>query len=197
MSKIFFVTGKSCTGKDTIFQILKKDKSLNLKTVVGYTTRPLREGEENGREYFFVSKDELNSLKNQNKVIECRDYNTVYGIWSYFTVNDGQINLNEDNYLYIGTLQSYEQFIKYYGSENVVPIYIEVEAGERLERALCREKTQRQPKYKELCRRFIADEEDFSEENIEKAGIYKRYENINLEQCVSEITADIKNRLIK
>ena len=38
MSKIFFVLGKSCSGKDTIFQSLKENKQLNLKTVVGYTT---------------------------------------------------------------------------------------------------------------------------------------------------------------
>ena len=52
----------------------------------------------------------------------------------------------------------------YFGKENVIPIYIQVDDGVRLERALERERTQKEPKYAELCRRFLADEKDFSEE---------------------------------
>lgn len=192
MSKIFFVLGKSCSGKDTIFRYLKEKKELNLKTVVGYTTRPMRVGEENGKEYFFVGRDELEKLKWEGKIIECRDYNTVYGIWSYFTVDDGQINLGKENYLYIGTLQSYMEMTKYYGDDVVVPLYIEVETGERLSRAVKREREQSNPKYTELCRRFIADEEDFKEENIRKAGINKRYINSDLDKCIGEIVETIR-----
>ena len=126
MSKIFFVLGKSCSGKDTIFQNLKENKQLNLKTVVGYTTRPMRVNEKDGVEYFFVDQNKLEELKKAKKVIECRDYNTVYGIWSYFTVDDGQIDLNNGDYLYIGTLESYEQMIDFYGEDVVVPLYIQV-----------------------------------------------------------------------
>ena len=159
MSKIFFVLGKSCSGKDTIFQSLKENKQLNLKTVVGYTTRPMRVNEKDGVEYFFVDQNKLEELKKAKKIIECRDYNTVYGIWSYFTVDDGQIDLNNGDYLYIGTLESYEQMIDFYGEDVVVPLYIQVETGERLARAVNRERNQSEPKYKELCRRFLADED--------------------------------------
>lgn len=196
MAKIFFVLGKSCSGKDTIFKKLREDRELNLNTVTGYTTRPMREGEINGVEYFFVNNEELEALKNQGKVIECRDYNTVYGVWSYFTVDDGQINLEKGNYLYIGTLESYEQMVRYYGKEVVVPIYVEVETGERLTRAVNRERQQENPKYTELCRRFLADEEDFCEENIKKAGIKKRYENNSLERCIEEIVEDIRDFMV-
>lgn len=194
MSKIFFVLGKSCSGKDTVFSRLREDKSLALKTVVGYTTRPMREGEEDGVEYFFVKESKLEELKQSGKVIECRDYNTIHGVWSYFTVDDGQIDLNKGDYLYIGTLESYEKMVKYYGDKSVVPIYIEVETGERLSRAVNRERGQSKPKYAELCRRFLADEEDFKEENIKKAGITKRYENVVLEDCIEEIVESIKNK---
>lgn len=196
MAKIFFMLGKSCSGKDTIFKKLKEDRELKLNTVTGYTTRPMREGEINGVEYFFVNNEELEALKNQGKVIECRDYNTVYGVWSYFTVDDGQINLEKGNYLYIGTLESYEQMVRYYGKEVVVPIYVEVETGERLTRAVNRERQQENPKYTELCRRFLADEEDFCEENIKKAGIQKRYENNSLERCIEEIVEDIRDFMV-
>ena len=131
MSKIFFVLGKSCSGKDTIFRYLKDNKELNLRTVVGYTTRPMRVGETEGVEYHFVSEDRLDEMKEKGMVIECRDYNTVHGKWSYFTADDGQIDLGKGNYLYIGTLESYNDMVKYYGTDVVVPIYIEVESGER------------------------------------------------------------------
>ena len=64
----------------------------------------------------------------------------------------------------IGTLEAYLQIRDYFGKEKVVPIYIEVEDGERLSRALGREKLQKEPKYEEMCRRFLADAADFSEE---------------------------------
>ena len=143
-------------------------------------------------EVFFVDVAEMDNLKAQGKVIECRQYQTVHGPWNYFTVNDGQIDLKNGNYLYIGTLESLEQFVKYYGKDVVVPIYIEVESGERLERAVRRERKQSEPKYAELCRRFLADEEDFKEENIKRAGIEKRYQNIELESCIKEIQNEIK-----
>ena len=77
---------------------------------------------------------------------------------------------------------------------NVIPIYIEVDDGIRLERALKREKEQENPKYEELCRRFLADSQDFSEEKIEESGIEKRFQNINLDDCVKEIIEYIKSR---
>ena len=192
MAKIYFVLGKSCSGKDTIFRYLKENTELNLKTVVGYTTRPMRKNEKDGREYFFVTKEQLEKLKSQGKIIECRDYNTVHGVWSYFTVDDSQITIGENDYLYIGTLESFNAMVEYYGRENIVPLYIQVETGERLERAGKRERQQENPKYAELCRRFLADEEDFSEEKIKEAKIEKRYINDSLDRCIAEIVETIK-----
>lgn len=192
MGKIFFILGKSCSGKDTIFKKIKENKELDLKTVVGYSTRPMRENEVDGKEYFFVTRDQLEELQNDGKVIEVRHYDTVHGIWSYFTVDDGQIDLEKTDYLYIGTLESYEQMRDYYGSDVVVPIYIEVEQGERLKRAVLREIEQSEPKYEELCRRFLADEKDFREEEIARLGIEKKFLNENLEDCVTKIVEEIK-----
>lgn len=192
MSKIFIILGKSATGKDTIYKRLLEHKELNLRTVVMYTTRPIRVSENNGMEYYFVNEDKLNELKEENKVIEHRSYNTVHGIWHYFTVNDGQIDLEHHDYIMHGTLYSYGQIRDYFGRDNVIPLYIEVEGGDRLIRAILREKKQREPNYAEVCRRFLADEEDFSEENISRYGISKRYENSDIEVCIREIVMDIK-----
>jgi guanylate kinase len=197
MARIFIVLGKSSTGKDTIFKRLLESPELKLKTVIMYTTRPIRVNETEGVEYHFVDEDGLRELEEQKKVIEHRAYDTIHGIWHYFTVNDGQIDLINNDYLMHGTLESYQQIKKYFGEDKVVPIYIEVEDGTRLLRALKREQKQEQPKYAELCRRFLADEEDFSEENILKSGISKRYQNLDLGICFSEIETDIKNYTVK
>ena len=184
MGKIFYLMGKSSSGKDTMFKKLIEDKTLGLKTIVGYTTRPMREGERDGVEYFFVDEEKMLSLEAEGKVIERRSYNTVHGIWSYFTVDDGQVNLDsDDKYLLIGTLESYEKVRNYYGKEYLIPLYISVDDGLRLQRALDRERQQDIPKYAEMCRRFLADEADFSKENIDRCEITVSYENVDLESC--------------
>lgn len=191
MGKIFCIMGKSATGKDTIYKSLLQNSELGLKKIVSYTTRPIREGEEEGVEYHFTDVQTLKMLEEQGKVIECRSYDTIYGIWYYFMVKDNQIDLTQNDYLIIGTLESYLRIRDYFGKEKVVPIYIELEDGERLTRALAREKTQREPKYEELCRRFLADCQDFSYEKLKKAGIEKYYTNNDLEICIDEIKEQI------
>ena len=191
MGKIYYMMGKSSSGKDTLYKEVLKALP-KLKTLVLYTTRPIREGEQEGIEYHFVTDEELERFEKAGKIIEERTYDTVYGAWKYATIEDGQINLAAYDYLVIGTLESYAGMKKCYGAENLVPIYIEVEDGERLSRALSRERQQEQPKYEEMCRRFLADAEDFSEEKLQQEGISKRFLNIELENCIKEIKNSIQ-----
>lgn len=194
MGKIFYIMGKSATGKDTIYGSLLKDEELALKHIVLYTTRPIRNGEENGREYIFCDETFVQELIKEGRIIELREYQTVYGPWKYFTVDDGQINLTNHNYLVIGTLESYLMVRDYFGKENVLPIYIEVEDGERLIRAIGRERQQNTPKYQEMCRRFLADAADFSEEKLKKAGIVERFENKDLSETIVQIRQYIRQQ---
>ncbi|MGI6070228.1 MAG: guanylate kinase [Blautia sp.] len=187
MGKIFYIMGKSASGKDKIYGRLAGSPRLDLIPLILYTTRPIRHGEIQGKQYFFVDEDRLKELEAAGKVIEKRCYDTVYGVWTYFTVDDSQIHLEDHDYLGIGTLESYEKMQEYFGKEKLCPIYIEVEDGERLSRALKREGKQEVPKYAEMCRRFLADCEDFSEENIARAGIKRRFENVDLEECIRDI----------
>ena len=120
MSKIFYFMGKSASGKDTIFKQIK-ERMPNLKTIVIYTTRPIREGEQEGVEYYFVDEKRLAELEAQGKVIELRAYNTVHGVWKYFTVDDGQFD-GDENYIAIGTLESYAKMLAYMGTDSLVPI---------------------------------------------------------------------------
>lgn len=192
MGKIFYVMGKSASGKDTIYKRLTASLP-EVKTVRMYTTRPIRDGETNGVEYFFTDRQFLERCRKQGTLIECRTYETVYGPWSYFTADDGQIDLEQGYYLMMGTLESYEKLQEYYGRENLVPVYICVDDGLRLLRALNRERQQKTPRYKEMCRRYLADEQDFCQENLKRCGIEKQYENEVLDDCVEKIVGDIRS----
>ena len=193
MSNIYYLMGKSSSGKDTIYKRIR-ELHPELKTVTIYTTRPIREGEKDGEEYYFVNEETLERLQNEGKVIELRSYDTVHGIWNYFTVDDGQFDQDKKDFLMIGTLESYRKLREYFGKEKVIPLYIEVEDGERLMRALTREMQQSSPKYAEMCRRFLADTVDFSEENLESLGITERFENKDLEETLRKISERIREK---
>ena len=95
----------------------------------------------------------------------------------------------------IGTLEAYTKIRDYFGKDKVLPIYIEVEDGERLLRAISREKSQDVPKYEEMCRRFLADAKDFSEENLAAAGIETRFVNVELLDTIVKVEAYIKSEM--
>lgn len=195
MPEIVFIMGKSASGKDKIYKALMEDESLNLCTVTLYTTRPMRIGETEGVEYHFVDDAAAQAMVDAGRVVEMREYNTVYGVWKYFTADDGQIQLGSGKrYVVIGTLEAYDKFCEFYGKEHLMPIYIEVDDGIRLMRAIHREQKQQKPHYEEMCRRFLADSADFSEDNITKAGITRRfYNNMEFESCLNEVKDAVRS----
>lgn len=193
MGKLFCLMGKSSSGKDSVYKRLLSE-DLSLQRVVPCTTRPIRQGETNGVEYFFYSEEALDALRSEGKVIELRSYSTVHGIWNYFTADDGQIDLGRHDYLMIGTLESYRRLQDYFGADSLVPLYLAVEDGIRLRRALERESREEAPRYAEMCRRFLADEADFSQEKLDEAGIGKVFVNNDLDSTVREIAAYIRSQ---
>lgn len=197
MGKMIYLMGKSSTGKDTIYRKLLSWKEMHLKRVVPYTTRPIRIGEREGNEYHFTGEAEYERLEAQGRIIEARAYHTYHGLWRYFTVDDGKVDLDKENYLMIGTLESYVNTAKYFGKDKVLPVLLELDDGIRLQRALNRERKQKNPRYQEMCRRYLADAEDFSEERIRESGITERerFSNDNLEKCIAEIKKYIQNSL--
>ena len=190
--RIFCIIGPSASGKDSLYRAILEKQPIPLSTVTPYTTRPIRSGEHEGVEYHFTTVPEFTAMKDANRIIEYRCYHTVHGDWYYFTADDGQIDASHD-YLIPMVLGGYENLRNYFGPDRVIPIYIQVEDGLRLHRALERERQQAEPKYAEMCRRFIADSEDFSEANIKRLGITRRFENIDFETCLEEICAAIRS----
>lgn len=197
MGKIFCLMGKSASGKDFIYRSLRGREDLQLKHIVPYTTRPIRFGEVEGQTYFFRTDAEAEEMERAGRIIEMRTYHTVHGIWKYFTADDGQIDLSRNDYLMIGTPEAYVKIRDYFGETYVVPIYVWVDDGDRLERALKRERKQEQPKYAEMCRRFLADEQDFSPEKLAAAGICSGFENREKEQILEDVEQYIRDVRIR
>ena len=96
--------GPSNSGKDTIIRTLVKENKFALKEMIMSTTRPIRTGEVNGREYYFKTVEEILDLERQGKIIEKRMYNTIYGPWYYFTPTTN-IDLENNNYIGSNTLE--------------------------------------------------------------------------------------------
>ena len=195
MGKIVLFMGPSSSGKNIIKSRLIKDNKFALKEMIMSTTRPKRTGEVEGREYYFKTEKEMLELEEQGKIIEKRKYNTIYGPWYYFTTSS---SIDLENYNYIGdnTFEGLDQFVKFYGLENIISLLIKVDDGIRLQRALDRERREENPKYQELCRRFLADSLDFSEENINKRHITSIINNdSNLDNTMKEVEKVLKLNL--
>ena len=188
MGKIYYLMGKSAAGKDKLYQALLGMPELSLRPLVLYTTRPMRTGETDGVQYHFTDEAGLAVLEQAGRVIELRAYDTVMGIWKYFTADDKHIDLARYDYLGIGTLESFVKVRDYYGPDRVAGLYIETDDGIRLARALHRERKQEVPHYEEMCRRFLADQKDFSPERIEQARVNARFSNDgDLEECLEAL----------
>ena len=196
MAGIFYIMGKSASGKDTVYSRIKDDFP-QLQPIVLYTTRPKREGETEGVEYHFIDEKQLAAFEADGRVIEQRTYQTVHGPWHYATIDDGTVDIKGGtvNYVAIGTLEAYEKIKAYYGEEALIPVYLYVDDETRLMRSIRRESRQAQPNFKEVCRRFLADEEDFSEEKLADAGIRERYPLPDMESGYPAIKEMIKERI--
>ena len=114
MGKIFYIMGKSSSGKDTIYENLLGRKELLLHPLIMYTTRPIRTGETDGVQYHFVTEEQLKALGQAGKVIELRTYQTVYGPWHYFTADSPELSNADVDYLALGTLESFRKIQEYY-----------------------------------------------------------------------------------
>lgn len=185
MSKIFCIVGKSASGKDTLYKEIVSAYKNELECVVLGTTRPMRVGEKDGVDYKFFTDEQLLQLEKNGKVIEKRQYNTMQGIWSYFTL---EFDLSsEKNHILITTLEGAHSITKHYGEDKVCVIYLAIDDKERLLRCIERESRQENPDYSEVCRRFIADQKDFSLNKIKEFNnIYYIDSSKNIDECLEQ-----------
>ena len=184
VSRIFCIVGKSASGKDTIYRAILAERPTNLIPIIPYTTRPQRVGERDGVDYHFVTVEQLKELERADKVIEKREYVTTKGLWVYFTA---RFDLHEgEDYILITTLEGAQSLTAHYGADTVTVVYLDADDKTRLLRYIERESKQAKPDYAEVCRRFLADQKDFSEEHIRKLpNLYTIDAGRSVEDCLS------------
>lgn len=169
MGKIYYMMGKSSSGKDTLFKEVKEALP-ELRTVTLYTTRPIREGEKDGVEYFFVTDEVLDDYGRRGLVVEERGYHTVCGLWRYATVDDGQIDLAASDYLVIGTLESYERCGNTTGQSSWSPSTSKWRTASGLQEPCSGRRAQAEPKYAEMCPEISGGYKGFFRGKSEEAG---------------------------
>lgn len=102
MNKLFCFLGESAVGKDTIvkelLKLIEKEK-LPIKQLMSRTTRPLRDGEKNGCEYWFETPHKFNTAYKNNEVVEYNTYKIdhIGQIWFYYTLREDLKLLNDYN----------------------------------------------------------------------------------------------------
>ena len=161
MNKIIVLSAKSASGKDTIMKQLVAEEGF--LPCVSHTTRPMREGEVEGREYYFVDQQDFIARKRNREFVETRTYNTVQGQWFYGMSKDELNSKLEQGHIImildiVGLLALQDSIYK----DRIISFYIDVDLKTRIQRSLDRETLTIQ-NLDECVRRAKADEEDFEE----------------------------------
>ena len=162
--KIIALFGESGAGKDTIQKWIAKNYS-NINTIISCTTRPKRDYEKDGIDYYFLSNEDFAKKVLDGTMLEA----TSFREWFYGTplssLDNNKINVGVFNIQGIDCLLQDNRL-------EVLPIHIYTTGKERLIRSLNREDN---PDCIEICRRFLADEQDFSSIDFD----YQTYVNSN------------------
>ncbi len=120
--------GESASGKSTIEKELIKN--FKYEKVITFTTRPIRDGEQNGKDYWFVSENEFNSLKSKQHFFETAEYNG----WQY----GSPIIKDPKDKVIIVTPKGLRALQRTYNKKDFVSIYVKTPRRERLIRLLKR-----------------------------------------------------------
>ena len=183
--KIFCLMGFSSVGKDTILKQVLKDMD-DVKPIISTTTRPMRKGETEGVEYYFI--DDTEFFRRGTDFVEQRIYHTKVkenGVEKDATWRYGieRMELEKDDYLIvIVDSVGYKELKNYVGNGRIVPIFISAPQEELKARALARGDLEA-----EVDRRLKDDYERFMDFRVRT--VYHEVKNTNgrLEEAIKEV----------
>jgi guanylate kinase len=184
--KIIILTGKSGSGKSLVARKLQKN---GFKPIITNTTRPPREGEKDGVNYYYLSNMEFKNRIANGEMIEYHKYNTEFGVW-YYGSSANNIDLNKHDYVAVLTLEGAEAYVNYFGAENCIIFYIDAPKSIREKRAKERDINFNQA---EWDRRVKTDNADFSQDKVAHICNF-RVDNYNktIYNLIKEIKEDIR-----
>ena len=183
--KIFALLGYMGVGKDTILKQVLKDMD-DVKPIISTTTRPMRKGETEGVEYYFI--DDTEFFRRGTDFVEQRIYNTKVkenGVEKDATWRYGieRVELEKDDYLIvIVDSVGYKELKNYVGNNKIIPIFISAPQEELKARALARGDLEA-----EIDRRLKDDYERFMDFRVRT--VYHEVKNGEgrLEEAIKEV----------
>ena len=184
MSKFILLLGKGGTGKDTI-KARVQEAMPELKSLPMWTSRTKRACEEQDVQYHFVTYEEMNQANKDGKLLEYREYKTVKGIRAYGT----EYPKDDATYILTVAIEQYNNLRTKIPAKDIITIYLYVDDYTRIQRALSREKECEYPNYTEVCRRFVADNNEYP---VGLEYQFPSVENVNLDTAVEKTIALIK-----
>ena len=187
---LYVIMGGTSSGKDSIANKLKNE--YRYEVCVSSTTRPKRQNEIEGVDYFFISIEQFLSDLKEGKLLENRQYKTANGMW-YYSLHMSSVDITKTQ-LAILDAKGYEETIHKLGKENVTGIYVYANERDKIMRALNRESNREDIKfYEELYRRMLDDLHAFDLVK-DRDDIYK-VKNEDLDYAVNEINTFIKTNI--
>ena len=151
--KVIALFGKAGSGKDTILRALVNKFPDRYNEIVSCTTRPPREGEQEGINYYFLTVDQFTEKVLNGDMLEATEFNNWHYGTALSSLSADKINVGVFNPEGIRCLME-DNFV------DLTVYYVQVGDKERLIRQLIREVD---PNVKEIIRRFSADEKDFED----------------------------------
>lgn len=178
--KIIGIIGEAGCGKDTLMkECLKRIKNLN--PIISYTTRPMRENEKEGIDYYFIDNETFSKKLDDFEIIEA----TVFNDWCYGV---GVNTLSKDKFnIGVFNPEGIEHLLEFQDIE-LYPIYLAVTPKNRLMRQLKREDN---PNVDEIIRRYNTDKKDFKNLSF-NYGILENNKPSDLHKAVEKIRAMIR-----
>lgn len=169
-SMLYVISGQSGSGKDTILQ--KIVNLTDIRQIVRYTDRPIRPGELDGREYHFLSKEEMQTKIDHDEFTVLETFDTAHGIWNYGTSLKELLYTNR-SYITTVSLHDSPELLRWL-IKNSVPYrwcYLSVNDQIRATRLFARELMKEPLDFMEFARRWSSDRED-------DATFFSAFENI-------------------
>lgn len=181
---ITILVGKSSSGKD--FALKQMVNNYGFMPIISYTSRPMRDGEVSGCEYYFTTTPEFINMIHEDRLIEYRTYNTLVDdipeTW-YYGLAKQELDDNKE-YVVILDVQGTIDFTKHYGKDKCKVVYVHCDDEVRKERAMTRGGFS----LPEWNRRLKSDSVDFNRNKI--FPIINKFvdnTNIDIDDLVKEI----------
>lgn len=151
--KVVALMGKAGSGKDAILHELMR-LCPDANEMISCTTRPIREGEAEGVNYFYMTPEQFGAKVLNGEMLECSEFNNWFYGTSYDALRSNCLNIGVFNPTGVESLMQFKNAI------DLQVFYITASNKTRLIRQLNREEN---PDVYEIIRRFHADEDDFDD----------------------------------